>query len=67
MGTKYISSAEVGLIMISEAFLGPLWIWIVVSELPGRNTFLGGSLLLSAIVFNSLFSIRESRVKIKGK
>lgn len=66
MGTKYISSAEVGLIMISETFLGPLWIWIVLSELPGRNTFLGGSLILSAIVFNSLLTIRESRVKIKG-
>ena len=57
-GTRYIPSPEVGLVMMSETFLGPLWVWIVLGELPAKNTFIGGALILSAIAVNTLPSLK---------
>lgn len=63
LGTKYLPSPEVGLIMMNETFLGPIWIWLVLHEIPTRNTFIGGGLILAAMAVNSVLSMRGKSVR----
>lgn len=56
---RYANSAEVQLVYLLESILGPLWVWLVVSETPSLNTFIGGSMLLLAVAWFVRNTIRE--------
>lgn len=60
-GVRYLPAAEVGLIVLIEAMLGPLWVWLVLAEVPTGNTFLGGSLVLLAIAGNAGLALAQER------
>ena len=60
-GTRYLPSPEVGLIMMNETWLGALWIWIFIHEIPASNTFTGGVMILAAMSVNSVLSLRSGR------
>ena len=54
---RFASSAEVQLVFLLEAILGPLWVWLVINETPPYNTLIGGTMLLASVgwyAFNSL-------------
>jgi drug/metabolite transporter (DMT)-like permease len=50
LGARLIPAAEVGLITLLEIVLGPLWVWIALSEQPGAATLVGGAIVLAAVV-----------------
>lgn len=50
MGARYIPSAHTALIYTLEAVLGPFWVWLVYRENPGQAAFLGGLIVISAVV-----------------
>lgn len=54
IGGRLIPAAEVALITLLEIVLGPLWVWIVVSQGPSTSTVVGGLIVLGAVVFDSL-------------
>lgn len=58
LGTQYLPSPEVGLIMMNETYLGALWIWAFIGEGPAENTFAGGALILAAMVVNAILSFK---------
>jgi drug/metabolite transporter (DMT)-like permease len=45
-----IPAAEVALITLLEVVLGPLWVWLTLSERPGTGTLLGGAVVIVAVV-----------------
>src|SRR3954447_13820251 len=49
IGGRLIPAAEVALITLLEVVLGPLWVWVVLSERPGVATLLGGVVVLAAV------------------
>ena len=49
IGARNTPSATVGIIMLVEAVLGPLWAWIVINEQPPLIVFVGGSIVLFAV------------------
>lgn len=53
-----LTSSQTGLLVILEAVLGPLWPWIFLGEAPYRTTFIGGALILTALVAHSLLYSR---------
>jgi len=53
-GARLIPAAESSLIGMLETVLGPLWVWLVLSERPGAATLAGGALILTALVANGL-------------
>lgn len=61
IGPRYLPAPEVGLIMLLEAALGPLWVWLVLGEVPSAATVLGGGLVLAALAGHSLASLRQGR------
>jgi DME family drug/metabolite transporter len=63
IGSRSVPAAQLSLIALVEPTLSPLWAWLVASELPPVWTFLGGAVILFAIVIQALFSAtREDRL-----
>ncbi len=50
IGAKTTPSALVGIIMLTEAILGPLWAWLFINETPPLVVLVGGSIVLLAVV-----------------
>jgi drug/metabolite transporter (DMT)-like permease len=47
--------------MLLEALLGPLWVWLVIREVPSIETLIGGATILAALTWMSIATIREGR------
>ena len=58
-GAKYLPAAEITLLSLTEIVLGPIWVWLVVQEIPGILTVVGGAIVLSAIAGQSYFTLRR--------
>ncbi|WP_116473893.1 DMT family transporter [Zobellella maritima] len=52
-GPRYLSAPEVGLIMLLEMVLGPLWVWLVLAEQPSQQAWMGGLVVVAALVCQS--------------
>jgi drug/metabolite transporter, DME family len=60
MGARRLPSAQAALLSASEVPMSPLWVWIFFSEVPARETFIGGGLVLAAILWNVGAELRKS-------
>jgi len=60
LGPRYLPAPEVGMIMLLEAVLGPLWVWLVIQESPGIPTLIGGTVVLVVLFVHSLWRLRTS-------
>lgn len=58
---RYISGAEVAMFYLLETVLAPVWVWIVFSEMPSRNSLIGGTILVVALVAHSLWQLLQGR------
>ena len=54
IGGRLIPAAEVALITLLEVVLGPLWVWIFLSEQPAASTLAGGAIVLGAVALQAL-------------
>lgn len=61
LGPRYISAPEVSLIFLLETALGPLWVWLVLSEVPPAMTFAGGAIVLTTLMAHSWIGFRRAR------
>jgi drug/metabolite transporter (DMT)-like permease len=50
IGARRTLSALVGIIMLTEAVLGPLWAWMFVNENPPPVVLIGGAIVISAVL-----------------
>ena len=56
IGARKTLSAMVGIIMLTEAVLGPFWAWLFVNENPPFPVLIGGLIIISA-VFLQFYSL----------
>lgn len=61
MGARRLPSAQAALLSASEVPMSPLWVWIFFNEVPARETFIGGGLVLAAILWNVGAELRKTR------
>ena len=59
-GAKYISASEVSLLMIIETIMAPIWVWIFLNEVPSSYTFIGGSIIVTTLIVNSLYTLKKN-------
>jgi len=62
IGAKKTLSAMVGILMMTEAVLGPFWAWIFLGENPQFIALIGGSIIIMA-VFIQLYSLLQKEKK----
>jgi drug/metabolite transporter (DMT)-like permease len=60
-GARLIPAAETSLIGMLETVLGPLWVWLVLSERPSAASLTGGALILTALLTNTLVDLVTPR------
>lgn len=60
-GPKYIPGPQVAMFYLLETVLAPVWVWMVFSETPSRNSLIGGTILIVALVGHSLWQLSEGR------
>ena len=53
VGPRYIGAAEVSLLMLLETALGPLWVWLVMAEVPAPSALIGGAVIVLAILVSA--------------
>ncbi len=63
LGLRYLPAAEVSLLMTGETVLGPLLVWWWVGIAPGWNAWLGGALVVAALMGNAGFRLARRRGK----
>ena len=58
---RHLFSAEVGLVLLGEQVLSPIWVYAGVGEAPSRWTIAGGVLLLSTLALHEAAALRDER------
>ena len=64
IGARSTPSAMVGVIMLSESVLGPIWAFLFVSERPSMFTLIGGVIILLAVLLQFYSLLYTSKKKI---
>tara|TARA_B110000858_G_C17790093_1_gene469419 strand:- start:411 stop:1277 length:867 start_codon:yes stop_codon:yes gene_type:complete len=54
IGSRTTQSVTVGLLMLSETLCAPLWVWLFINEIPPLSVFLGGAIIILAVIIKSL-------------
>ena len=60
-GPRYLPAPEVSLILLVETILGPIWVWMVLKEVPHTMTLVAGTLIVGTLVVHTLMSLRAQR------
>lgn len=66
LGPRTLPAAEVGLLMLLETAIGPIWAWFVLQEAPSAATWTGGGLIVGALAAHSL-AAREAHRRRRGR
>ena len=53
IGSRSVNSATVGLLMLMETLCAPIWVWLFLSEIPPLSVFIGGTIIIIAIILKS--------------
>ena len=56
VGSQTTPAAVVGVLMLTEAVLGPVLAWLFINEIPPISVITGGGIIIFAILFQFLFS-----------
>ena len=55
IGSQTTPSAVVGVLMLTEAVFGPLWVWLFINETPPISVLIGGGIIIFSILFQSFY------------
>ena len=64
IGAQRTPSAMVGVIILTEAVLGPLWAWLFINEQPPFIVIIGGSIVIFAVLlqFYNLYNSEKKAI-----
>jgi drug/metabolite transporter (DMT)-like permease len=54
IGARSTPAVVVGLLMLVETLLGPFWVFIFLNEIPPMSVFIGGGIIIIAVIFKTL-------------
>lgn len=61
LGPRFISSAEVALLILLESVLAPILVWAVVGEDPGPWAIVGGAVVIGALLLSNIVVLARGR------
>jgi drug/metabolite transporter (DMT)-like permease len=59
IGPRYLPASEVAMFFLLELILTPLWIWLIFGELPTRDAFIGGVVILLTLLGHSAWRLTQ--------
>ena len=63
IGAQRTPSAMVGIIMLTEAVLGPFWAWLFINEQPPFIVIIGGAVVIFAVLLQ-FYNLHSAEKKI---
>lgn len=64
LGARRVPAAEVALLLLIEIILSPIWVWIVVAEVPTDIALIGGLIVFGAVATQATIGVLwERRLK----
>ena len=66
IGARTTPSAMVGIIMLSESVLGPIWAFLFVSEIPSLYGLIGGVIILFAVLLQFYTLLKKPKVIVSN-
>ena len=66
IGARTTPSAMVGIIMLSESVLGPIWAFLFVSEKPSLYGLIGGAIILFAVLLQFYTLLKKSKTIVSN-
>ncbi|MGA1206207.1 MAG: DMT family transporter [Litorivicinaceae bacterium] len=63
---RYLPAPEVGLYLLLETLIGPIFVWFLVGESPTTRDFLGGAILLTALSSLFIYRMLQERARKVG-
>ena len=66
IGARTTPSAMVGIIMLSESVLGPIWAFLFVSEIPSLYGLIGGAIILFAVLLQFYTLLKKPKVIVSN-
>ena len=61
IGSRTTRSVTIGLLMLTETTFGPLWVWIFLNEIPPLSGFIGGFVIIAALILKSFDKIKAQQ------
>lgn len=61
LGPRYISAAEVALLVLLESVFAPIVVWAFIGEYPGEWTIIGGAVVIGALLISNLVVLRRNK------
>ena len=62
VASRYLSGAELTLLLMLEYFLGPFWVWLFINEVPSMMTLVGGAIVLSGVLAQAYLSTARPKL-----
>ena len=53
IGSRTTRSVTIGLLMLTETICAPLWVWLFLNEIPPFSVFIGGGIIILALILKS--------------
>ena len=63
MGSRWVPAAEVALLLLTEAVLSPILVWVWVDEIPRDATLIGGVFVFAAVVGQAIHGVQRERAR----
>lgn len=60
-GTRFLPAAEVSLFILLESILAPIWVWMVIGEVPPETTLVGGVVIIVTLVGHTIVGAARQR------
>ncbi len=54
IGSRTTPAVTIGLLMLTETIFAPIWVWLFLNEIPPSSVFIGGMIIIFAIIVKSL-------------
>lgn len=64
LGPRYVSSAEVSLLILLESIFAPLLVWAVIGESPGAWALAGGAVVVSVLVVSNAVVLLRRKPRV---
>ncbi|WP_421864687.1 DMT family transporter [Motiliproteus sp.] len=61
LGPGYIPAPEVAIMLLLETVMGPLLVWWVLGEDPGRYALLGGAIVVTTLICHAITDLLQDR------
>jgi drug/metabolite transporter (DMT)-like permease len=59
-GPRYLTAAEVAMFFLLETVLAPIWVWLLMDEVPSVQSLVGGAIILATLGGHAIYRLSQA-------